>query len=119
MGYIAGVLRGLNPLGIAILIYLPGLVGAPTQVPKVKGNGEGWKPVRFSQYYLNQRLGIRGISLEQATEVIHNAVHSEIQTDGRVQYWSYLAAFQHYVRVVVDPGGDTIITAFVGSRFGR
>ena len=73
--------------------------------------------MRFSQYYLNQRLAIRGISLEQATEVVHNAVHRETQYDGRVQYWGYLAEFRHYVRVVVDPDGETIITAFVDSRF--
>ena len=73
--------------------------------------------MKFTDYYINHRLPIRGITLEQAVEAITNSVGSQVQSDGRTRYWGWVAALQQYIRVVVDPDGDTIITAFIDSNF--
>jgi hypothetical protein len=73
--------------------------------------------VRFSDYYINRRLPIRGITLEQAIEAVYNSVRTQAQDDGRIRHWGYVDALQRYVRVVVAPDGETIITAFIDSNF--
>ena len=73
--------------------------------------------MQFSEHYINQRIATRGITLEQATEVVNNPVRTLIQEDGRTRYWGYVADLGHYIRVVVEPDGETILTTFVDSRF--
>ena len=59
----------------------------------------------------------RGITLEQATSVVENPVQTIVQDDGRTRYWGYVAELGHYIRVVVEPDGETILTTFVDSKF--
>lgn len=73
--------------------------------------------MRFSEHYISQRMEARGITLEQATSVVDNPVRSVVQGDGRIRYWGYVAELGHYIRVVVEPDGETILTTFIDSRF--
>ena len=60
---------------------------------------------------------MRGISLEQAVFVVDNPAHIQLQDNGRTRYWGQVAGFSHYIRVVVEPDGETILTTFVDSGF--
>jgi hypothetical protein len=62
-------------------------------------------------------MSIRGIALAQAIDVVNNPVHILEQDDGRTRYWGFVVELQRYIRVVVDPDGIIIITAFVDSSF--
>ena len=73
-------------------------------------------PLRFSIHYNVDRSG-RSISLDQAISVVNNPVRVQVQDNGRTRYWAYLAEHRHFVRVVVDVDGETIITAFIDSNF--
>jgi hypothetical protein len=73
--------------------------------------------VKFSEYYINRRMPTRRITLAQAIDVVNNPVHILQQDDGRTRYWGFVAEFQRYIWVVVDPDSITIITAFVDSNF--
>ena len=73
--------------------------------------------MRFAKHYIEHRMADRGISLDQATYVVNNPVRAQVQDDGRIRYWAYLDEFGHYVRVVVEPDGEVILTAFPDGDF--
>ncbi len=73
--------------------------------------------MRFSEHYINGRMAARGITLKQATAVVQNPVRSQLQEDGRTRYWGYVSELAHYLRVVVEPDGETIVTVFIDSGF--
>ena len=73
--------------------------------------------MQFSEHYINQRMETRGITLEQAEAVVNNPIRTLAQDDGRTRYWGYVAALGHYIRVVVESDGETILTTFIDSRF--
>ena len=73
--------------------------------------------MKFSEHYINLRMENRGITLGQATRVVDNPVHILTQEDGRTRYWGYVNELNRYIRVVVDADGETIVTAFIDSRF--
>ena len=73
--------------------------------------------MKFSEHYLGYRFQIRGITLGQAAWIVENAVRVAVQEDGRTRYWAYLNELQRYVRVVVEPDGETIVTVFMDSSF--
>ena len=72
--------------------------------------------MRFSVHYARDRF-MRPISLDQAIWVVNNPVRVQVQDDGRTRYWAYLEELGHYIRVVVDFDGETIITTFIDGRF--
>lgn len=73
--------------------------------------------MRFSEHYIHGRMTDRGITLEQATAVVQNPVRNQLQEDGRTRYWGYVPELAHYIRVVVEPDGETIVTVFIDSGF--
>ena len=73
--------------------------------------------VRFTDHYNDERWDDRKITLDQAMWVVNNPVRTQMQSDGRIRYWAYLDEFRHYVRVVVEIDSETIVTAFIDSRF--
>lgn len=73
--------------------------------------------MRFSEHYISQRMETRGITLDQAISVVNNPVRTIVQDDSRTRYWGYVAELGHYIRVVVEPDGETILTTFIDSRF--
>ena len=73
--------------------------------------------MRFAKHYDDDRFPDRHIFLDQAVWVINNPVRTQVQPDGRTRYWAYLSEFNHFVRVVLDTDGETIVTAFIDGRF--
>jgi hypothetical protein len=49
--------------------------------------------------------------------VLGNPVHTEVQANGRIRYWAYIAEVDKYLRVVAEPDGETIHNAFFDRRF--
>ena len=73
--------------------------------------------MHFSEHYVIFRQAARRITLAQAEEAVNNPAETELQPDGRVRYWGYVPELNHYIRVVVDLDGETIITTHIDSRF--
>ena len=73
--------------------------------------------MRFTDHYNDERFPDRHISLDQAIWVVNNPLRTQMQTDGRTRYWAHLEELRHFVRVVVETDGETIITAFIDGRF--
>ena len=71
----------------------------------------------MTEHYDDERLSDRRISLDQAVWVINNPVRTGVQSDGRTRYWAYLAEFNHFVRVVLEIDGETIVTALIDGTF--
>ena len=73
--------------------------------------------MRFSEHYVIFRQAARRITLDQAEEAVNHPAGMEMQPDGRMRYWGYVPELNHYIRVVVDLDGETIITTHIDSRF--
>jgi hypothetical protein len=50
-------------------------------------------------------------------EILRNPVKMEIQPEGRVRYWGYVAELRKYLRVVTLGDGKTIHNAFPDRDF--
>jgi len=49
--------------------------------------------------------------------VIANPVKSETQLNGRIRYWAFIDEAQKYLRVIVEPDGETVHNAFFDRGF--
>lgn len=49
--------------------------------------------------------------------VLNNPVRKEIQTNGRIRHWAFIAEKGKYLRVVTEPDGETVHNAFFDRRF--
>ena len=72
--------------------------------------------MKFSVHY-NVYRSHRTVSLDQAIGVVNNPVRVQIQDDGKIRYWAYLPEHRHFVRVVLEDDGETIVTALIDSNF--
>lgn len=68
----------------------------------------------FTSYSLKER---EYLSVELCESIIKKNLYSEIQSDGRVRYWGYVPEYDKYLRVVVEPDGETILTAHFERNF--
>lgn len=48
---------------------------------------------------------------------IENPAKTERQANGRYRYWAYIEELGKYLRVVVEPDGETVHNAFPDRRF--
>ena len=48
---------------------------------------------------------------------INNPIKTEIQSDGRIRKWSYIAEEQKYLRVILLDDGETVHNAFFDRGF--
>lgn len=49
--------------------------------------------------------------------VLQNPVNMEVQENGRIRFWAYIDALGQYLRVVVEPDGETVHNAFPDRGF--
>ncbi len=49
--------------------------------------------------------------------VLQNPVHMETQTNGRTRYWAFIPEIGKYLRVVMEPDGETVLNAFPDRGF--
>jgi hypothetical protein len=73
--------------------------------------------VRTTEYF-ERKIRDRGIEQAWCERVVEAPVATEVQEDGRVRYWGYIAEAEHYIRVVTEPDG-TLLNAFFDRTFDR
>lgn len=75
--------------------------------------------MKCTRYFLatRERTDRAVIRLEWIEAAIKNPIKEEIQSDGRIRRWSYIAEEQKYLRVVILDDGETIHNAFFDRSF--
>ena len=48
---------------------------------------------------------------------IQNPLRTEVQENGRIRYWAYIEELGKYLRVIVEPDGETVHNAFPDRGF--
>jgi len=49
--------------------------------------------------------------------VLSNPIRSEVQANGRIRRWAFIAEAGKYLRVVTEPDGETVHNAFFDRGF--
>ena len=49
--------------------------------------------------------------------VLSNPIRTQVQANGRVRRWGFIAEVGKYLRVVTEPDGETVHNAFFDRRF--
>jgi len=57
------------------------------------------------------------LKMEWIEHVLKNHIRTEVQPNGRIRYWGYVAEVEKYLRVVTEPDGETVHNAFFDRRF--
>ncbi|MBC7263631.1 MAG: hypothetical protein H5T64_04645 [Chloroflexi bacterium] len=57
------------------------------------------------------------LKMEWIEHVLKNPMRTEVQANGRIRYWGYVAQMDKYLRVVTEPDGETVHNAFFDRRF--
>lgn len=57
------------------------------------------------------------LKTEWIEAVLRNPIRKEIQENGRMRYWAFIEEVDKYLRVVVEPDGETVHNAFFDRRF--
>lgn len=74
--------------------------------------------MKKTQYFQNSVIIRRPyIRDEWISTVINNPIRSEKQTNGRLRYWGFVEEMQKYLRVVLEPDGETVHNAFFDRSF--
>ena len=55
--------------------------------------------------------------LEWIEKVITRPIRREIQPDGRIRLWGFIEETGKFLRVVLEPDGQTVHNAFFDRRF--
>ncbi len=57
------------------------------------------------------------LKMEWIQQVIGQPVRREVQANGRIRYWAFIAELEKYLRVVVEADGETVHNAFPDRGF--
>lgn len=57
------------------------------------------------------------LKMEWIEYVLSNSIHSKVQANGRICHWALIAEVDKYLRVVIEPDGETVHNAFFDRRF--
>lgn len=57
------------------------------------------------------------IKREWIEHVLAKALTTELQPNGRIRKWAYIREADKYLRVVLEPDGETVHNAFFDRRF--
>lgn len=49
--------------------------------------------------------------------VLNNPIRTQVQANGRIRHWAFIAEVKKYLRVVTEADGDTVHNAFFDRRF--
>ena len=74
--------------------------------------------MKTTRYFEEQVLAKRPyIEREWCQRAIQEPARKEIQADGRVRHWIYIAEISKYLRVITLEDGETIHNAFPDRNF--
>jgi hypothetical protein len=68
---------------------------------------------------MRQRADRKNIKMEWIEQVFRNPEHEQIQSDGRIRRWGYIAEERKYLRVIVLEDKITIHNAFFDRTFKK
>ena len=57
------------------------------------------------------------LKTEWIEAALRNPIRKETQENGRMRYWAFIEEADKYLRVVVEPDGETVHNAFFDRRF--
>lgn len=57
------------------------------------------------------------LKMEWIEAVISDPIRTEVQSNGRIRYWAYVSELDRYLRVIVEPDGETVHNAFPDRGF--
>lgn len=57
------------------------------------------------------------LKMEWIEAVLRNPVRTQVQPNGRIRHWAYIEELGKYLRVVVEPDGETVHNAFPDRGF--
>jgi len=79
----------------------------------------GVSTVRFTQYFLYRRRkpDRAKIRLEWVQLAIDHPIRIELQSDGRIRKWVWIAEETKYLRVILLSDGETVHNAFFDRDF--
>lgn len=83
---------------------------------------DGTKGVRFSEHYEDYRRKLpdrERISLLMCEQAVAGSVERETQRSGRVAYWGYVKDEDRYLKVVLEPDGQEIVTTHFDRNFKK
>lgn len=75
--------------------------------------------MKYTQYFLStrERADRAVIELEWIETVINNPLREEVQSDGRIRRWAYIAEVEKHLRVVLLEDGETVHNALFDRSF--
>lgn len=74
--------------------------------------------MKTTRYFEEQVLRKRPyLQREWCEQVLSNPIRREVQADGRIRCWGYIAEIDKYIRVVTLDDGETILNAFPDRNF--
>lgn len=74
--------------------------------------------LKQTDYFTNSVMMRRPyLRQEWIKQVLSNPIRTEIQENGRIQYWGFIAELGKYFRVVTEPDGETVHNAFPDRGF--
>jgi hypothetical protein len=70
-------------------------------------------------HYFRNSVMIRRPSLreEWIVAVLSDPIRTEVQANGRIRRWGFIAELGKYLRVVTEPDGETVHNAFLDRGF--
>ncbi len=73
---------------------------------------------KTTEYFRNSVLRRRPyLKMEWIEQVLANPIRIEVQPNGRIRYWGFITEAGKYLRVVLEPDGQTVHNAFFDRRF--
>ncbi len=75
--------------------------------------------MKYTQYFLHtrQRPDRAGIKDEWIEAAIVHPVHTQIQSDGRIRKWAWIASEGKFLRVILLADGETVHNVFFDRSF--
>ena len=75
--------------------------------------------MKYTQYFLatRERPDRAVIELRWIETVIKNPIREEVQADGRIRRWAYIAEIEKCLRVILLEDGETVHNAFFDRFF--
>ena len=76
-------------------------------------------PMKVTRYFkhMMQRPDRAEIAAEEIEAALNNPLRTEVQSDGRIRKWAYIAHKMRYLRVVLLDDGETVHNAFYDRDF--
>jgi len=74
--------------------------------------------MKTTHYFRNSVMVRRPYLREEWIEaILSHPVRTEVQANGRIRRWGFVAELGKYLRVVTEPDGETVHNAFLDRGF--